>query len=95
MKEAAGIKDGEHCWLRVNIDVDTGATNYAVNLYWSTDPIDTPVEDVVWTLFSGSPESGAAATSIHSGTADLVIGAEDDGSGSRPGRSTDLGCRMS
>ena len=65
---AAGISDGDYCWLRVTVDVSVSEIKY----WWSRDPIDTSVLSVSWTQL-GSTDT-QAATSFFDSTAPLRIG---------------------
>lgn len=62
---ALTVADGETLWVRVTMDVDTGASNYAVTFYQSSD-------GSTWDQV-GNVESGAAATSIFAGAADVHV----------------------
>jgi hypothetical protein len=61
-------------WIRITLDVDDGASNYALKFYTGGDG-DIPS----WSQLSIT-ETGAAATSIFAGTAPMEIGSRVNGS---------------
>lgn len=81
-----GLVDGRHVWVRGTLDVDNEAVGHDKEFFYSFDPIDTPVDDVVWTKL-GTTITTAGTTSIHSGTANLVVGNQHDGAQGWAGKS--------
>ena len=67
----AGISDGDDVWVRTTLNV---SNPFEVRYYYSNDSIGTPVSSVAWTEFA-ELRTGAAATSIHSGTFGIDVGA--------------------
>lgn len=67
------VTDGEHCWIRVTLDADTGG-DYLISYYYSLDPIDTAVGDVNWTAHGTDTSSGPDPATPFSGSAPLQVG---------------------
>jgi hypothetical protein len=68
---SAGYAAGDDVWVRVTLDVDDGASDYALKFYTSPD-------GVVWTQL-GATDTGGATTSIFDGTAGIEIGTVSGG----------------
>lgn len=66
--------------IRVNLDVDDGASNRVVTWFQSSDDTISGT----WSARAGSPKTTAGVTSIFGGTAPLRIGARADATGSAP-----------
>lgn len=65
--------NGDGAWLRVTMTSSTGNVVYD----WSTDPVDTGVQNITWSQIGNNV--GVGATSIFSGSASLMIGADNSG----------------
>lgn len=55
-----------HRWFRIRYDHDTGAGSYALDYWYSDDPITTAVGSVTWTA-TGATDTGTNAT-LNTGT---------------------------
>lgn len=69
------VADGEPLWLRYTIDVDNGAAGRDIRFYTSPD-------GETWTQL-GTTVTQAGATSIFAGTAELAVGAYNNGGSER------------
>jgi hypothetical protein len=72
---APTVADGEALWLRYTLDVNNGAAGRDITFYTSTD-------GETWTQL-GTTVTQAGVTSIHSGTAEVNVGAYNNGGSER------------
>ena len=72
---APTVADGEDLWLRYVLDVDSGEDTRTVTFYTSTD-------GYAWQML-GDPRVQAGVTSVHAGTADLIVGSYNNGGSER------------
>jgi hypothetical protein len=72
---APAINDGQPLWVRYTIDVDNGAAGRTIRFYTSTDGVG-------WTQL-GADVVQAGVTSIFNSTADVTIGAYNNGASER------------
>jgi hypothetical protein len=74
---AAGLSDGDMCWVRATLDVDDGAGDTACTFYYSLDPTNDP-DEVTW-IQLGNVQTSGGTISIFDGTAALNVGGRNDG----------------
>ena len=74
-----GASDGQRLGVRATIDVDNGSSGHTVRFYVTSPDM---INSEVW-LPLGNPVTTAGVTSIFSSTAELAVGAENQGAGSR------------
>jgi hypothetical protein len=72
---APTVTDGESLWVRVTLDVDNGAAGRDIKFYTSTDGVD-------WTQL-GATVTQAGVTSIFDSTAEVNVGAYNNGASER------------
>lgn len=72
---APTVANGAPLWVRVAFDVDNGASGRTATFYTSTD-------GNTWTQL-GTPATSAGVTSIHSGSAPLIVSGIDVGTNAR------------
>lgn len=70
---APTVTDGSTLWIRAALDVDNGASQYAVMFYTSTD-------GSTWTQLGSTVTGTTGVTSIFNSTAGLTVGAHNAGS---------------
>lgn len=75
-----GFADGSGGWVRVTLDVDDGAGNRVYKFYISTQAPTTALSSISWTQL-GATVTTAGTTSVFAGTADLLVGAQNAGTG--------------
>lgn len=66
-----GFTNGTTHWIRATLDVDNGSSQHVATFYTSSD-------GETWTTLD--TKTSAGTTSINAGTADLIVGARNDGS---------------
>lgn len=74
---AIPASDGQTCWIRVDMDVDNGASGNTATFYYSFTNTNDP-SLVSWTQL-GTPQVVAGVTSIFSGSAPVLIGSTNGG----------------
>ncbi len=74
----ASLVNGDVCWIRVTLDVDDGASDTSATFYYSLDNTND-VDSVSWIQLGAIVKNGAT-TSIFSSSANVNVGARNDGS---------------
>jgi hypothetical protein len=63
----------EHTWIRATLDVDDGASGHIWTIYTSTDPIETKVGDVSWSVAATTTEVGTTSIATNTQSVELAI----------------------
>lgn len=67
------FNSADHLTVFATLDVDNGSDAFEVRFFYGTQGIDGPLTQL------GDSALGLATTSVYSGTADLLVGAHDEG----------------